>query len=878
MAAVVLVAALVVFVPAGSVVGAPVASAAPVVAIHVSELTAALESVPASAPTPMGSGTTGEQWWITSWRYFVAYQSLEEALKADGTPFVEVSDADIAAGDLLTTAGKPRYPIVISLAAEAVADNEVAALRSYVSAGGFLMAGSSSFTRTTSGASRGDFAFKAEMGLRMTTAGLQNWALNNTFTKAGSHRLTADIPSGSLFWGGKPSYDSIPWDPNAPNQDQQQSEAMNRQVWRVTNTDAQVLATGDGGVELATKGYGNGRFIYDAELQPLLGDTGYNSSAFAYTIYRNAIEWAFEAAGMPIVKVSPWQYPYDAAGVVRHDLEAYLNPGAKIRDSAAHEASLGMKGDYYFTTQTLRIGSGDTRMSDAQKRADIDALRTAVSSGATVGSHNGGLTNPNGATSGDENYLYHWGPDEALDYPGGTAYAEQSLRTSFQDIETWMSSSPYSGATSLPRLDNGRSGCGAAVTCPRTFVSPFHNAGREGSRQILQGLGAQVVGEQKVAPFPIRPFSYLAPRTYFPMVGVGVGNWYVAGEIQETVDTYLGTSLATSPNMKAAVDWYYNLGGLVNLYGHTDVAPYVEYLASKPNLWKTNAVGVRDWFVKREPVKVTPSFTRSGSTWAATATVTGSTDSQTAVELVIPSWTGTPTSVSVKLNGATAPAGTWKTTTDGLKIKVGTSVTSIEVNHGPVVTVPADITVPATGAAGAVVTFTASAVDNLGGALTPTCTPVSGSTFPVGPTTVTCTATDTTGTASKTFTITVTAPVVTPSPVVTVVPTTPVAPPATATPVPPVSGQPSPVVRLKAVSGRSKLKVDVDPNKGGKYWTFQVQRKNADGSWKALKTYRTKGSKEIRTVNLGKGTYRVWVNPKFGYQGVLSATEVTLKR
>ena len=658
----------------------------PVVAIHVSELTAALESVPASAPTPTGSGTTGEQWWITSWRYFVAYQSLEEALKADGTPFVEVSDADIAAGDLLTTAGKPRYPIVISLAAEAVADNEVAALRSYVSAGGFLMAGSSSFTRTTSGASRGDFAFKAEMGLRMTTAGLQNWALNNTFTKAGSHRLTADIPSGSLFWGGKPSYDSIPWDPNAPNQDQQQSEAMNRQVWRVTNTDAQVLATGDGGVELATKGYGNGRFIYDAELQPLLGDTGYNSSAFAYTIYRNAIEWAFEAAGMPIVKVSPWQYPYDAAGVVRHDLEAYLNPGAKIRDSAAHEASLGMKGDYYFTTQTLRIGSGDTRMSDAQKRADIDALRTAVSSGATVGSHNGGLTNPNGATSGDENYLYHWGPDEALDYPGGTAYAEQSLRTSFQDIETWMSSSPYSGATSLPRLDNGRSGCGAAVTCPRTFVSPFHNAGREGSRQILQGLGAQVVGEQKVAPFPIRPFSYLAPRTYFPMVGVGVGNWYVAGEIQETVDTYLGTSLATSPNMKAAVDWYYNLGGLVNLYGHTDVAPYVEYLASKPNLWKTNAVGVRDWFVKREPVKVTPSFTRSGSTWAATATVTGSTDSQTAVELVIPNWSGADD------DGGGRPA-RWRSrtsrelrrTTDyGVKVKVGTSVSSVEVSYHPI--------------------------------------------------------------------------------------------------------------------------------------------------------------------------------------------------
>ncbi len=57
-----------------------------------------------------------------------------------------------------------------------------------------------------------------------------------------------------------------------------------------------------------------------------------------------------------------------------------------------------------------------------------------------------------------------------------------------------------------------------------------------------------------------------------------------------------------------------------------------------------------------------------------------------------------------------------------------------------------------------------------------------------------------------------------------------------------------------------------------------MQRKNADGTWTALKTYRTLGSTERRTVNLRKGTYRVWVNPKFGFQGVMSANEVTLKR
>jgi hypothetical protein len=107
----------------------------------------------------------------------------------------------------------------------------------------------------------------------------------------------------------------------------------------------------------------------------------------------------------------------------------------------------------------------------------------------------------------------------------------------------------------------------------------------------------------------------------------------------------------------------------------------------------------------------------------------------------------------------------------------------------------------------------------------------------------------------------------------------PPAPPTLAPqPPPPVVTQPTARVKVKAVSARSKLKVDVNPNMGSKYWTFQVQRKIADGTWKALKTYRTYGSAETRTVNLRKGTYRVWVNPKFGHLGAMSPSEVTLKR
>jgi hypothetical protein len=60
----------------------------------------------------------------------------------------------------------------------------------------------------------------------------------------------------------------------------------------------------------------------------------------------------------------------------------------------------------------------------------------------------------------------------------------------------------------------------------------------------------------------------------------------------------------------------------------------------------------------------------------------------------------------------------------------------------PKVTVPADITRGATDPSGVAVTFTASANDLVDGPLTATCSPASGSTFPIGSTYVLCLATD----------------------------------------------------------------------------------------------------------------------------------------
>lgn len=74
----------------------------------------------------------------------------------------------------------------------------------------------------------------------------------------------------------------------------------------------------------------------------------------------------------------------------------------------------------------------------------------------------------------------------------------------------------------------------------------------------------------------------------------------------------------------------------------------------------------------------------------------------------------------------------------------------------PVLTTPTSpVTADATSPAGAVVTYVVTALDAVDGAVVPTCAPASGSTFALGDTTVSCTATDQAGNTSAPATFTV---------------------------------------------------------------------------------------------------------------------------
>ncbi len=119
--------------------------------------------------------------------------------------------------------------------------------------------------------------------------------------------------------------------------------------------------------------------------------------------------------------------------------------------------------------------------------------------------------------------------------------------------------------------------------------------------------------------------------------------------------------------------------------------------------------------------------------------------------------------------GSTFPLGTTTVTvsaTDAAgNVATGSFTITVQDTTAPVLTLPANLTLEATSAAGAMATFSASASDLVSGGVPVTLSPVSGSTFALGTTTVNASATDAAGnTATGTFTIKVqdtTAPVFT---------------------------------------------------------------------------------------------------------------------
>jgi len=116
-----------------------------------------------------------------------------------------------------------------------------------------------------------------------------------------------------------------------------------------------------------------------------------------------------------------------------------------------------------------------------------------------------------------------------------------------------------------------------------------------------------------------------------------------------------------------------------------------------------------------------------------------------------------PTAGSFPYYVTTGPDGNlWFTEYVGNKIGKASFGSSGGDTTPPVLTLPANIAADATSPAGAVVTFTVTATDDIDPNPTVSCSPASGATFAIGATSVSCTATDQSrNTSSRSFVVTV---------------------------------------------------------------------------------------------------------------------------
>lgn len=182
--------------------------------------------------------------------------------------------------------------------------------------------------------------------------------------------------------------------------------------------------------------------------------------------------------------------------------------------------------------------------------------------------------------------------------------------------------------------------------------------------------------------------------------------------------------------------------------------------------YASDGAAVEDTVAPEVTAGVAPAAVGGWHTTAPTITVSA-TDAGSGVASITYSSTGAQATDPTVVDGDTA---TLTIDTDGVT-ELTYSATDVAGNvsapqaltvrldaTAPVFAGVTDLTVPASGPDGAVVSYPVTATDGLGGTVTTVCTPASGSTFPVGTTPVTCTATDQAGNrATAGFAVTVTA-------------------------------------------------------------------------------------------------------------------------
>jgi hypothetical protein len=365
-------------------------------------------------------------------------------------------------------------------------------------------------------------------------------------------------------------------------------------------------------------------------------------------------------------------------------------------------------------------GPGGTAVSGAFIQAcatPADTPCRLTSSGAD-GSYS--LNNLPDHTSGGGAVDHAWrlvvNPPGGSDLSGGTAgpITVNGTDVTGQDV-TLHGPTPLSGGATLTTASRGTATSGTPTVYWQDTMTIHINGCSPGTGTAT--LHVQDGYEQIVSLAPDEPGTYRATfAAPYPHHGNASFSWTLDCGTTGGFDIYIDPSGTVKAVGGTAIS-----GVTVTLYRSDDSAgPFVQVPngsaimspGNRANPDTTDATGHFGWDVLAGFYKVRAA--KAG----CTAPGTGAAFVESAVLTIPPP----VTDLDLRLD-----CGTVEDTTD------------------PVVTVPEDMTVEATSSAGAVVTFEVSATDDVDGTLTPTCDSDSGDTFPLGDTTVRCTATDRSG-------------------------------------------------------------------------------------------------------------------------------------
>lgn len=229
---------------------------------------------------------------------------------------------------------------------------------------------------------------------------------------------------------------------------------------------------------------------------------------------------------------------------------------------------------------------------------------------------------------------------------------------------------------------------------------------------------------------------------------------YVYGEVPPTLGATYSTTATLTGTLSCRAYTVTDLGFAqpLTLSDRTPAGTYATHCSGQSSTSYTVSYVDGKLTVGKAPVAVTASSPASqvyGETSAPqiTCSATGFLDEDgfvTEPTGVVRDLAGTEV-----LIGADAAVGSYTTACTGGEVGSNYTITdripgtfTIEDRTGPVLSVPDGLVVEATSGAGATATFAATALDAVDGPTAVTCTPMSGSTFPLGATTVSCTSTD----------------------------------------------------------------------------------------------------------------------------------------